>query len=120
MIFLKTIKDGIYPISLQEYLAFNSYLGISCQKQADDGNIIMLKRNEIYLFLLKKEDRLYLLEGGIKYTLVHDLQYYYDNLPIYYERLIQVIQPYRNQLDLISKDIRKIGNRYNTWMYCRY
>lgn len=105
----KDYKDGIYPISLQEYLAFNSYLGISCQKQVDDGNIIMLKRNEIYLFLLKKEDRLYLLEGGIKYTLVHDLQYYYDNLPIYYERLIQVIQPYRNQLDLISKDIRKIG-----------
>lgn len=107
----KYYLDGIYLISREEYLKFNHGIKISITFNGT-GNIHMLKNNNLYCFILKKQNtnKLQLLEGGrprnLKYN---DLNYYYERMPYYANAIKELFNDYNQSLKYISKWIKKIG-----------
>ena len=102
-------NDGKYVVTREKYQDF--YIGQKIEMTFSNtkGIIYMLKRNGIYCFILKNEDKLYLLDGGKQVRLNNDLDYYYDNLPIYAQNIERLIGKYNNALKIISEKIKKIG-----------
>lgn len=102
-------KDGIYKIISNEYKEFNQGRGILCNGCNHKGTIFMLKRNEMYMFLLQSKRSLCLLVGGQRKKLTHDIQYYYDNMLMYNNIINQLLAPYKAVLKEISDEIKRIG-----------
>ncbi len=108
--FYDNLGDGIYKITSEMYKDFNVARGINSKGFNSPGQIIMLKKSSIYLFLFKNEKGLYLLNGGRKCALDNQsIEYYYENMPAYYSGVIQIFEPYRNYLKMISREISLIG-----------
>lgn len=62
------------------------------------------------MFIIKRADRLYLLEGGkINRLSSNIIQYYYGNMDKMAEILRKALMPYREELDRISREIMSIG-----------
>lgn len=100
--------DGIYKISTKQYLNFNRGRGIHIDFKSK-GYIYMLKRNNNYMFLLCNSNKLYLLEGGRINLLKHDMHYYYENIPLYCEKVKQAFEPYQTALSIISHEVKSFG-----------
>lgn len=106
----KYFKDGKYPITREEYIYFNFGMGIRLSYKKDRGQIIMLKRENIYCFLLQKNNTLYLLEGGkIKKLKDTHIDYYYENMLQYSLAIKKLLKNYNTILKQISYDIKKVG-----------
>ena len=104
--------DGIYSISREEFLEFNHAKGIKVTQNRTDGRIYMIKRHGLYCFLykMKKDGTLYIMNGGSIENLGNqDLQYYFDNMEHYSHGLKLLYQDYRKALETISEIIKKIG-----------
>lgn len=103
-------KDGIYNITSDEYRDFNIGRGILCNGCSYSGKLYMLKRNNMYMFLLDSGKSLCLMVGGRRSSLTHsNIQYYYDNLQIYCEKIKNMIRPYQEFMMKLSDEIKKIG-----------
>ena len=100
--------DGIKVIKREQYRDFNHGQGISMSDFSRQGDILMVKRDGLYLFLLVYK-KLYLLSGGRITNAEHEPQYYYDNMPLYRERVEAAFRPYRNALNLLSREVRSFG-----------
>lgn len=101
--------DGIHEITRELYKEFYSNKGMymTCNR---DGDYLMLKRGPLYCFMLRRNDRLYLLDGGkIRRTSYNDPEYYLENMTAYGEIVRGILKEYRSRLDSISELIRSIG-----------
>lgn len=107
-------SDGIYEISREQYLDFYRGLRVLMQFNKTDVFIIMLKKKDIYCFLMKnKKERLYILNGG-KYKKLSDIEqrdisYYYANLEKYASILQKKLFRYQQILSEISKYVQLFG-----------
>lgn len=103
-------EDGIYEISVQEYVDFIYGMGIKMEYSRKDGIINMLKRDGIYCFILKVNEKLYLLNGGTRIKLnIHDLSYYYENMTYYSNKIKETTKKYIDYMKDISNYIKSIG-----------
>ena len=101
-------KDGIFEISKELYRDYYRYMGLSmtCNRE---GHYYMVKRDPYHCFFLKTERNLYILDGGSVNIAHHDLDYYYDNLTLYGEKINDFMRKYQDSLKKISSFIRRIG-----------
>lgn len=105
-------EDGIYKITSEQYREFNVGRGIKCKGCNYQGQIYMLKRNGLYMFLLETSVSLYLLIGGkIEKLKDYDVDYYYDNMSLYGQNVRNAIKPYQQALEAISKEVKSFGGR---------
>ena len=102
-------EDGKYVISREAYMEFIRGQRIDMTFSDNSGIIHMLKRSGVYCFLYEKQNKLYILDGGAKRTLNHDINYYYDNLPEYVQCINNMIGKYNSALKAIANQIRRIG-----------
>lgn len=100
--------DGIYPITAHQYIDFNRGRGITMSDFKRSGDLYMIKRDGVYMFLLKSKN-LYMLEGGKILRVGHDIEYYYNNLTLYQQCVKTAVTPYHNALEIISKEVRAFG-----------
>ena len=103
-------EDGIHKITSDQYKDFNRGRGILSNGCNYEGTLYMLKRSEIYMFLLQSNKSLCLMVGGQRKKLDRkDIQYYYDNMVLYSEMVRKKTEPYQKVLRSLSKEIKKIG-----------
>lgn len=102
--------DGIYKITSAEYMAFNRGRGILSSGCNYVGTLYVLKRNNIYMFLLHSSTSLCLMAGGERKKLENnDIKYYYDNMSNYWQSLMKTMEPYKKVMLQLSDEIKKIG-----------
>lgn len=105
----QNLPDGIHKIEHEQYIEFNRCQGIYMESLKSPGNIYALKYNGIYMFVLENDIGLYLLEGGRRHKLNYGINYYFDNLPAYIQKVQYAFTPYQKALSMISDEIKKIG-----------
>lgn len=107
----KYYDDGIYRVSRSEYLDFNRHKYIGCQFNADVEYIIMLKRQDMYMFLLEdvQKNKLFLLNGGKKNKLNNNINYYFENMIKYSDYIKVSLKKYNSVLENISAIVKTIG-----------
>jgi hypothetical protein len=106
----ESYQDGIYQIDSAQYMDFNVGRCIKNNGCNYPGKLFMLKRNGLYLFILKSAASLCLMNGGRRTKLPsHDIQYYYDNLAIYGDKIKSLIAPYQNLMLKLSNEIKQFG-----------
>lgn len=101
-------SDGTYRITAEQYQDFNRGRGISMGDFKREGEIYAIKRNNTYMFFLKRKS-LCVLEGGCIRKATHEIEYYYDNLPIYCDIIKRRLRPYREALKKVSREVKLIG-----------
>ena len=71
----------------------------------------MLKKNKLYMFLIRDNlDRISLLEGGKIRPLSHnDPRYYYIHIDEYYQIMKQFLKPIHDNLSAISEEVQRFG-----------
>lgn len=108
---VECFKDGIHEISSEMYIEFYRAKGILMSNVLIyPGKTFVLKRNGFYMFVQRSESNLYLLEGGRKMRLDHnDIQYYYDNMETYCNKVLEAFAPYEQALQTIAEEIGRIG-----------
>lgn len=113
-------QDGIYEITSQQYIDFNRGKLVSMSFKREDGIIYMLKRTDIYMFVIyckyynsSIDKSLYLLNGGklrkLRLNRLEDLSYYYDNLEKYAENVNQLLRKYVGGQQKLSEFIKHLG-----------
>lgn len=103
-------SDGIYEISSEQYKEFNIGRGISSNGCNYKGQIYMLKREGLYMFLLHSMRSLCLLNGGQRKKLERfRIRYYYDNMVKYGKAVRDAIKPYQQFMEAISKEVKSFG-----------
>lgn len=102
--------DGVYEITSDEYKDFNRSRGIYCNGCSYAGKLYMIKKGKIYMFTLKTPKSLCMMVGGQRKKLsVNDVYYYYNNLQRYCDSINQIISPYREIMQRLSDEVRRIG-----------
>ena len=84
-------SDGTYKITSDQYKEFHLGRGISSNGCNYPGTLYMLKKSGLYMFLLE------------------DIDYYYDNMDLYGEKIREIIKPYQNAMENLSKEVRRFG-----------
>lgn len=104
-------KDGVYEIDTEKYKEFYFQLGYRMQCNIEDGIILLLKKQDNYLFLYKnKKDILYILNGGMRNKLDNqDIKYYYDNLKKYADLVKINFSSYYNYIKNVSEYVKAFG-----------
>lgn len=106
----KDMENGVYEISSDDYKDFNSGRGIHSNGCKYQGKIYVLKKNDIYMFVLKSSSSLCLLVGGKRKKLPrYDVQYYYDNMEQYAQKVTEAVTPFQKALYAISDEVCKFG-----------
>ena len=108
----KYYSDGIYHITKAEYVEFNHFKDISVGVKKELNDIIMLKREGVYMFMVKdvKKNRLLLLNGTrTKIQKINDINYYYDNMIKFSNYIRGGVRKYNEALKKISKMVKRIG-----------
>lgn len=103
-------KDGIYTITREDYRTFYRGKNIMLTFNREYDELYMLKKNGYYLFLLERNEDLYILNGGqIKKASCDDVDYYYDNMEAQIARIKGPLDKYTEYQKKIAAEIRKIG-----------
>lgn len=92
--------DGIYEISKEDYWTFiKDRLKTPKPKLTWTAKIKMIKRNGYYMFFsISKKGRTSILRGGkLKHT-ERSIDYYYDNIALYGDKVLQVFSKYWDEL----------------------
>ena len=106
----ESYEDGIYKITSSQYKEFSLGRGISSKGCSYPGTLYMLKKSGLYMFLLKSVTSLCLMVGGQRKKLeIDDINYYYENMDLYGEKIREIIKPYQNAMEKISKEVRRFG-----------
>jgi hypothetical protein len=106
-------SDGIYKITRNQYIDFNRGVGIFGDYNRL-GKIFMIKRSNIYCFFYEDEktQKMYLLNGGIIVNIPEqNLQYYYENMEKYSQRIEEIFSGYFHALKRISDVVKAFGGR---------
>ncbi len=103
--------DGIYNISVNEYVAF--YHGVNRTAAFNRAHrcIYMLKKNGYYCFIVENLKReLLIMNGGHTKRLDRkDIEYYFDNMDSVIARLREPIDKFNKILRQVSADIKRFG-----------
>lgn len=106
-------EDGIYEnVSVFEYMEFYRSFGESCTfKKHKEHSIIMMKKHGIYMFMAKsnKDNKLFILSGGVKAKCNYDVKYYYDRMINYYTTVNNKLLPINSVLQEVSEYVKRIG-----------
>ena len=106
----ENMKNGVHEITSDVYKDFNCGHGIYSKVYNYPGKIFVLKKNKLYMFVLQSESSLCLLVGGKRKRLPrNDIQYYYDNIDLYVQKVTEAITPFQRALAAISNEVRKFG-----------
>lgn len=110
----REMEDGINRISLQAYDEFNRGRNIVCKGYGEvDENtdiIFVLKKKDIYMFVLQKSSGLYLLKGGkISNKLEKSTQYYYEHMETFAHTVKEGITEISKMLKSISDEVKRFG-----------
>ena len=106
----KDYTDGIYKITREQYFSFYRALKMNISFRRVDGEIYMLKKSNIYCFIFKWENCLYLLNGGEIRSLINgSLKYYYDSMDVYLDAINDLLNGYNTALKNISREIKRFG-----------
>lgn len=102
--------DGVYIITKEQYLNFIDHKGIFCDMKRD-GQIVMLKREGFYLFLLKKNDSdFYLLEGGRIHRMpTQSIEQIYRDMIRVAAKILDKTESRRGYLKQVSDFVKSIG-----------
>lgn len=106
---LEDYPDGIHQITREQYIEFNRCQGITMESMKYPGDLYAIKRDGIYLFVLKSRSSICLLEGGRPHRLTHNLDYYFDNLSRYAQKIQAAFSPYQKALTKISNEVKMLG-----------
>ena len=101
--------DGIHIITKNQYQEFyrSKNMSMSCNRE---GTYTMIKHDSLYCFFYQKNDKLYMLDGGvIRDASGHDLKYYFDNMTRYGEAVSNFVKEYQDRLRKISSVVKAIG-----------
>lgn len=104
--------DGIHVVSRTDYIDFCRECGIGIGSFTRRGDVIMLKRDGLYCFILKMEanGKYYLLAGGRINTLsVQDPNYYYERMKLYADRTKAAFSAYNKAIKTIAREVKRIG-----------
>ena len=113
-------NDGIHKISREKYIDFNRKKLINMSFNRNDGVIYMLKRNNVYMFLMyckfsesSKHKYLYLMSGGkllkLEKNSLEDLNYYYENIEKYVQKIKRFFEKYNSQQKKVSEFVKQLG-----------
>ena len=103
-------SDGIHKITVDQYIEFYMQYSKIITFSKTEGQIFMLKRQGIYCFVYQNERGvLYFLNGGARITADKDIEYYYNNMVSYYNKLKESMQPYENYQRRIAKEVQDFG-----------
>lgn len=106
----ESYNDGIYTITSDEYKLFNQGRSIVSNGCNYKGTLYVLKRNNIYMFILDSINSLCLMDGGKRKRLENpDIQYYYDRLPEYIQKVLDITEPYHKVMLQLSDEVKRIG-----------
>lgn len=105
----QNMEDGIHEITSEMYRDFNLGRGIQSYGCNHPGKIYALKRNGLYLFLLKSSSLCLLMGGNRKRLDRYDVQYYYENMELYGKKVREAMLPYHQALEAVSKEIKSFG-----------
>lgn len=110
--YFKNYCDGIYKISAFEYKMFYTGLRNWIEANRKNGQYYMVKKNNTYCFFWKNltTDKLYHLEGGTIHTILNQsLEYYYNSMETYSNRIKSLLNDYNFKLNEISKNVKLFG-----------
>lgn len=106
----KDMGNGIHEITSDDYMDFNRGRGIHSNGCKHPGKIYMLKKNELYMFVIQSASSLCLLVGGQRKKLSrYDIQYYYNNMERYSQKVTEAVAPFQQALSVISEEVRRFG-----------
>ncbi|MBT8938447.1 hypothetical protein BTI76_05585 [Lactobacillus delbrueckii subsp. bulgaricus] len=105
----KDYSDGIHQISREQYVDFNRCQGIAMDSIKYPGDVFVIKYDMNYMFVIKNSKNLYLLEGGRRHKLDHDIDYYFENLPLYIKKVRNAFMPYQKAISMLSNEVKEIG-----------
>lgn len=105
----ETMEDGIHRITSEQYKEFNRGRDILNNGCNYEGELYVLKRDGMYMFVLKSLMSYCLMVGGARKRLTRNIQYYYDNLSNYVQRVRDVIEPYKRLMQQIAKEVQMFG-----------
>ncbi|MCM1508454.1 MAG: hypothetical protein NC177_15190 [Ruminococcus flavefaciens] len=106
----KDMDNGIHEITSDDYMDFNRGRGIHSNGCKYPGKIYVLKKNELYMFVIQSASSLCLLVGGQRKKLSrYDIQYYYDNMERYSQKVTEAVAPFQQALSVISEEVHRFG-----------
>ena len=113
------LTDGVFPISSEDYVRFNDYIGekiagngvVERQIQMLGGHMLAIKQEGFYGFILISTKGTYICAGGriTKVSDVPEIYKYYKNFEPMVKKYLKSLSPYRRLQEEISKEIRQIG-----------
>ncbi len=103
-------EDGVYEISPQQYRDFYRNIGVTMRYNRSFG-IKMIKRVGYYMFFMINDcGQCYLLNGGSPNCVsITDLQYYYNEIPKYANKVNNLLTQFNEALNSISEDVISFG-----------
>jgi len=103
--------DGVYPISKEDYLSFQTGKNFHVDYNRDSGCILMLKKQGFYCFITQGDKgELCILNGGAKKRLPQkEVTYFYDQMDQVINTIKTPLDDLNNVLKQISDNIRRIG-----------
>lgn len=105
-------ENGIHKITNRQYLNLysNNGLDIDFNNKVDDVYIVKKDRFVMFFLKSKKFNKFYLLEGGsVRNIENQDLEYYYENISNYSEKIIEIIEPYQEIINNLSREVSRFG-----------
>ena len=104
-------RDGIHEITKKNYVAFYRSIEERITFNRSFEKLFMIKKEEIYMFLMSgKKGKLLLLNGGsAKNVGNHPLEYFYQNLTKYAQTIKDVLARYESHQERIAKEVKILG-----------
>lgn len=103
--------DGIYQISVKDYLEFYRGIGESIQCVDKGQTITMVKRNKTYMFFGRNwKNELCLMNGGAKRLIEQrPIEYYFDRLDNYCQSIKLFLHNYDECQVQLANEVKAIG-----------
>jgi hypothetical protein len=108
----RRLPDGVHEVERIDYRDFNRSRGIHIDSFTREGQIVMLKRESVYLFLFKwaQTGDTYLLSGArITRLEEQDPEYYYERMLPYVSLVKKAFSSYMNAIGTIAEEVRAFG-----------
>ena len=106
--FFRLVPDGIHRIVVSDYLKFMMMRGMNVTS-CNLNEVVMLKRDGLYMFLVETPNGLRILDGGKRLKATHDIQYYYDSIPCYADAVRRFASEYGKAIWKVSETVMKMG-----------
>lgn len=107
---LTELPNGIHDISVDDYWGFYSQYATGMRPKFSNIAYIKFIKADLYKMFIavSPDNKLYILNGGIKTTCKHDLEYYFQNLTKYGNAANAPLKNYFETLYAISAELNSI------------